>query len=148
MKTYLTIILFIFIAKTYAQNVEKSREDLAFVTSKNATFPVYRGCGKELEYEDLKTCTTKKIMDFVKVNTTIDIAERLFPTERSTQFQVNFVIDKKGKIKDIEVQAHKKEMAALVIYALKQLPKMKSPGSVNGEPVEVPFSFLMTLYFD
>lgn len=112
-----------------------------------ATYPVYRGCDKDLEYDALKKCTTEKIMDFVKVNTTIDAAEKLFPTERSTQFKAEFVIDKNGRIKDIKVKAHKREMAALVVYALKQLPKMKHPGTINGKAADVSFGFLMTIYF-
>lgn len=87
-------------------------------------------------------------MDFVKVNATIDEAEKLFPTDRSTEFQANFVIDEKGQIKDIQVKAYKREMAVLVIHVLKQLPKLKAPGTINGKPIEVPFGFLMTLYFD
>ncbi|HLT34487.1 MAG TPA: hypothetical protein VKZ98_11890 [Aquaticitalea sp.] len=118
------------------------------VDSNQKKYPVYRGCNENSDYETLKKCTTEKIMDFVKVNTTIDVAEKLFPTDRSTQFQANFVIDKKGKIKDIKVKAHKREMAALVIYALKQLPKMKSPGTLDGKPIDVPFGFLMTIYFN
>ncbi len=112
------------------------------------TFPVYRGCDNSLGFEDMKKCTTKQIMDFVKVSTIIDDADELFPTERSTEFQATFVIDKKGYIKDINVKAHKREMAILAIRALKQLPKLKSPGYINGKAVDVPFGFLMTLYFD
>lgn len=114
----------------------------------NKNFPAYRGCDETLGYEDMQDCTTKKIMDFVKVNSVIDEADKLFPTDRSTKFQASFIIDKKGYIKDINVKAHKREMAVLAIRALKQLPKMKAPGTINGKAVDVPFGFLMTLYFD
>lgn len=138
---YLSFIAIYFIFNlSFSQNI---LDDIG-----NKTFPRYRGCSEKLDYEALESCTTERIMDFVKVNTTIDEAERLFPTDRSTQFEANFVIDKKGQIKDIQVKAHKREMAALVIYALKQLPKMKAPGTLNGKPIDVPFKFLMTLYFD
>lgn len=115
---------------------------------KNKSFPAYRGCDDGLDYEAMKKCTTEKIIDFVKVNSIIDEADKLFPTERSTKFQTNFVIDKKGHIKDIEVKAHKREMAILATKAFKQLPKMKTSGTINGYPVDVPFGFMMTLYFD
>lgn len=118
------------------------------VAEEITSYPVYRGCDENSSYEVLKKCTSERIMDFIKVNTTIDIAEKLFPTDNSTQFQANFIIDKKGKIKDIEVKAHKREMAVLVIHAMKQLPKMKAPGTINGTPADVPFSFLMTFYFN
>jgi hypothetical protein len=87
-------------------------------------------------------------MDFVKVSTIIDDADELFPTERSTQFEASFTIDKKGKIKDIGAKAYKRELGVLVIRALQQLPKMKAPGTINGKPVDVPFEFSMILYFD
>ncbi len=112
------------------------------------SFPVYRGCDENSSYEFLRECTTERIKDFIKVNSILDEADKLFPTERSTQFQANFVIDRKGKIKDIKVNAQNREMAILVIYALKQLPKMKAPGTINGKPTDVPFKFLMTIYFD
>lgn len=124
-------------------NVEGKREGVS-----NKTFPAYRGCDDELGYEALKKCTTEKIMDFVKVNATLDEADKLFPTDRSTQFQANFVIDKKGNIKDIKVKAFKRDMAVLVIRVLKRLPKMKSSGTLNGTPADTAFGFLMTLYFD
>lgn len=114
----------------------------------NRTFPLYRGCNEKLEFEALRECTTERIMDFIKVSRTIDPADELFPTDRSTEFEATFVIDKKGKIKNINVKAYKREMAVLVIRALQQLPKMKAPGTINGNPVDVPFKFKMTLYFD
>ncbi|MGJ8591926.1 MAG: hypothetical protein ACSHXF_05235 [Aquaticitalea sp.] len=117
-------------------------------SNKNRTFPVYRSCNKNSKYEVMEKCTSDRIRDFIIVNTNLDEAEKLFPTERSTQIQVAFVIDKKGSIKDIEVKAHKREMAVLAIRTLKQLPKMKAPGTINGKSVDVPFQFFMTFYFD
>lgn len=114
----------------------------------NRTFPVYRSCNKNSKYEVLEKCTKERIRDFVLVNTNLDEAEKLFPTERSTQFKANFVIDKKGRIKDITVNAHKREMAMMAIQTLKLLPKMKLPGTINGKPVDVPFELLITIYFD
>ena len=122
------------------------KNDLA--VEENKTFPVCRGCNKDLDFEALKQCTTERIMDFIKVSTIIDDADELFPTERSTEFEASFTIDKNGRIKDIGAKAYKRELGVLVIRALQQLPKMKLPGTINGQPVDVPFKFKMTLYFD
>lgn len=111
-------------------------------------FPIHKRCAKTFSYEQQKACTTEKIMDFIKVSIDYELASDLFPTENSTQFQVSFIIDKKGEIKNIKAKAHKREMAAEAIRTLKRLPKLKAPGYKNGKPVDTPFSFLMTIYFD
>lgn len=114
----------------------------------NKSFPIYNGCNSDLGYELLKKCTTERIMDFVKLNINVAEVGRLFPLDNSTQFQANFVIDKKGEIKDIKVKAHKREMAALAIKTLKRLPKLKLPKAGKEKITDTPFEFLMTLYFD
>lgn len=114
----------------------------------NKKIPLYNGCNENLGYELLKQCTIEKIMDFVKLNIDMEAAGKLFPLDKSTQFQANFVIDKKGVIKDIKVKAHKRELAALAIRTLKRLPKMKLPKAGKEKLSDAPFEFLMTLYFD
>ena len=86
-------------------------------------------------------------MDFVKLNIDVGEAGRLFPLDKSTQFQANFIIDKKGEIKDIKVKAHDRDMAALAIKTLKRLPKLKLPKTGKDELSDTQFEFLMTLYF-
>ena len=114
----------------------------------NKSFPIYNGCNEDLGYELLKQCTIERIMDFVKLNIDVEEVGKLFPLENSTQFQANFVIDKRGEIKDIKVKAHKREMAALAIKTLKRLPKLKLPKAGKEKNSDAPFEFLMTLYFD
>lgn len=117
-------------------------------TVENSSFPMYNGCNEDLGYELLKQCTIERIMDFVKLNIDVEEVGKLFPLENSTQFQANFVIDKRGEIKDIQVKAHKREMAALAIKTLKRLPKLKLPKVGKEKLSDTPFEFLMTLYFD
>ncbi|MFD2822130.1 energy transducer TonB [Lacinutrix iliipiscaria] len=116
-------------------------------TIKIDKYPVYRGCNEELDFLGLKTCTTDKIKDFIKLSFDLELADRLFPLEKSTQFLVEFVIDKNGKVKDINAKAHKREIAAEAIKVVKRLPKFKKPGYSNGKPTDVPYSILMTIYF-
>lgn len=111
-------------------------------------FPLYNGCNEDLGYDLLKKCTIERIMDFVKLNIDVEEVGKMFPLEQSTQFQANFVIDRKGEIKDIKVKAHKREMAALAIKTLKRLPKLKLPKSGKEKLSDISFEFLMTLYFD
>ncbi|TYB78287.1 energy transducer TonB [Bizionia myxarmorum] len=114
---------------------------------KNAQYPSFRGCEDSVSFEDLKNCTINKIMDYVKVSVNYELADALFPLEKSTQFQVSFTINEKGKAEDISAKAHHKEMAAEAIRILKRMPKMKKPGFINGKPAKFPVEFLMTIYF-
>lgn len=118
-----------------------------FKSSKDIQYPTYRGCENSVNFEDLKNCTIEKIMDYVKVSINYELADKLFPLDKSTQFEVSFVINEKGKAEDISAKAHKREMAAEAIRVLKRMPKMKKPGIINGKPAKVQVKFLMTIYF-
>lgn len=113
----------------------------------NRQFPVYRGCDQALSYNAQKECTTQKIMDYIKVSINYELADKLFPLDKTTQFLVSFSINKKGKLENITSKAHKREMAAEAINVLKRMPKLKSPGFENGEPVKTDMEILMTIYF-
>ncbi|MBQ0788749.1 MAG: hypothetical protein KBT69_14720 [Oceanihabitans sp.] len=116
-------------------------------TNKIDSYPIYRSCSENLDYQGTKICTKEKIIDFIKLGFNYELADKLFPLDKSTQFLVEFTIDEKGKTKNITAKAHKKEIAAEAIKLVKRLPKMKKPGYLNGEPVPVPFRILMTIYF-
>ncbi|WP_055434949.1 energy transducer TonB [Lacinutrix algicola] len=111
------------------------------------SFPIHKRCDESLGLNSQRECTTQKIVDFIKMSVNMELADKLFPLEKSTKFQLDFIIDKKGKIKDITAKAHHKVMAAEAIRVAKRLPKLKAPGFKNGKPVEVPISVLMTIYF-
>ncbi|PNQ73944.1 hypothetical protein C1T31_06360 [Hanstruepera neustonica] len=113
----------------------------------NRQFPVYRGCDPALSYNTQKECTTQKIMDYIKVSINYELADKLFPLDKTTQFLVSFSINKKGKLENITAKAHKREMAAEAINVLKRMPKLKSPGYKNGKPVNTEMEILMTIYF-
>lgn len=116
-------------------------------TPTSMQFPTFRGCNNTVSFEDLKQCTTQKIMDYVKVSVNYELADTLFPTDKSTQFQVSFIINEKGKTEDISAKAHHRDMAAEAIRILKRMPKMKEPGYINGKAAKFPVEFLMTIYF-
>lgn len=75
------------------------------------------------------------------------MADRLFPTEQSTQFQLDFIINKKGKVEQVNAKANHKAVAIHVIRLAKQLPKFKALGLGKGKPTDTPFSLLMTVFF-
>lgn len=118
------------------------------VKFKEKTYPVYRGCDKDLSFEETKKCTTEKIINYIKVSFNYELADKAFPTAKETQFQVDFIINEKGRTEEINVKAHHKAVAVDVIQLIKRMPKFKTVGTSNGEPVKTPFSALMTVYLD
>jgi hypothetical protein len=124
-------------------NVEKKKS-----ITNSTKYPVYKGCNENASPEFIKKCTERKIINFIKMSVDMELASALFPQSNSTQFKVDFIITKKGKVKDVTAKAHHKKMAIEAINVVKRLPKLKSPGFIDGKPVDTPFSLLLTLYFD
>lgn len=116
-------------------------------TVTNATYPVFRGCDRNLSFEDTKKCTTEKIIDYIKVSFDYILADKVFPTEETTKFFVEFQINEKGKTEHINVKAHHKAVAIDVINLIKRMPKFKPAGTLNGKPSSTPFSATMTVHF-
>ena len=114
---------------------------------KTTTYPAHKRCAKIIDNELLKKCTQEKISDFIKLSVNYELADKLFPQDKSTQFKVFFTVDKKGNIKDITAKAHHREMAKEVIRVLKKLPKFKKPAMNNGTPADFKYSYLLTIYF-
>lgn len=110
-------------------------------------YPVFRGCDKESNNEALEECSRRKIMNFIKMSFDIEMASRVLPTEKSTQFLVEFTINKKGKIENVNAKANHKAIAIEAIKVAKRLPKFREPGLMKGIAIDTPFSLLMTLYF-
>lgn len=110
-------------------------------------FPIYRGCNENLDNESLKKCTSDKIRNFLKMSFDFELADKLFPQNKSTSFKVNFIIDKNGKVEKITAQANKREIAVEAINVMKHLPKFKKPGYLRGKPISTPFNVMMTIYF-
>lgn len=117
------------------------------VSNDKEIFPVHRGCEKEVTNLGMRKCSIKKIKDFIKLSFDYDIADRALPTEKSTQFKVDFVVDEKGKVKDVTAKANHKAIAIEAIKATKRLPKFKKPGYINDVVSEIPVSLTMIIHF-
>lgn len=111
-------------------------------------YPVYRGCDETSSNEELEACSKRKIRNFIKMSYDIQKASRALPTEKSTQFLLEFTISKNGKIENINAKANHKAIAIEAIKVAKRLPKFKAPGIWEGVAVDTPYSLLMTLYFN
>ena len=113
----------------------------------NFTYPIFRGCDKDMTNVELKKCSKGKIMDFIKMSFDLGIADVALPLEKSTQFQLDFIINTKGKVEQVNAKANHRAIAIEAIKAAKRLPKFKKPGTKDGKAVHTPFSLLMTIYF-
>lgn len=110
-------------------------------------YPVYRGCDKITNNSELEACSKRKITNFIKMSFDIEMASRALPLEKSTQFLLEFTINKKGKIENINAKANHKAIAIEAIKVAKRLPKFKEPGIWEGVAVDTPYKLLMTLDF-
>ncbi|WP_299890138.1 hypothetical protein [uncultured Lacinutrix sp.] len=128
-------------------NVVNSKTKLSTGSTKIDRFPTHKRCDDNLDSKTLRDCTTEKIVNFIKLGVDLELADKLFPHDKSTQFQVDFIINKKGKVQDVTAKAHKREMAAEAIKVTKRLPKFIEPGYFKGKPVNTPVSILITIYF-
>ena len=126
--------------------IESDRKDISKLRIPDV-YPVFRNCRKKITTFELEECTTRKVMNFIQMKFDGELANRLFPTQLSTNFKVEFIIDKNGGVDNITAKAHKKEIAKHVIAIVKSMPKFKEPGYTNDVPVDTPFSISMTIYF-
>lgn len=116
-------------------------------SNRHNNFPVFRGCREDLGNDLLKECTTEKIVNFIKVSFDTELASNLFPQKQSTKFKVEFVVNKKGKVEQVNAKANHREIAAEAIRVLKRIPKFKKPGYINEIAVDTPFSIMIIVYF-
>lgn len=121
----------------YSQEV-KSIEDI---------YPVYKGCSSKKTSREIKDCTSKKIRNFFKMSFDTELADRLFPQSKEASVHVEFVVNKKGEVENINAKANKREMAVEAIKVIRRMPKLKKPAYSNGKPIDIHLSFLMTIYF-
>ena len=152
MKYSILFVSLLFGLSLYSQETDSTDFKKDSLSTKNEAildrYPVFRGCSETLSNAELEQCSKKKIMNFIKMSYDLELASYAMPTARSTKFLVEFEIDKKGKIKNVNAKAQHKAIAIEAIKVVKRLPKFKKPGSKNGVPVSTPFSLLMTIYFN
>lgn len=105
--------------------------------------PVYPGCSGE-NYEELKRCTTRKILEYIGSNFNNDVASETNLTGRQ-QIIAKFEIDSNGKVGKIEAKHQNPILKNEVIRVLESLPQMEAGEQENGEKVNVPFEIPVVL---
>ena len=105
--------------------------------------PVYPGC-EDLEGENLKDCTVKKISNHVNTNFNTSLGKEL-GLEGESRIVVQFKINNQGKITNVrsrslanEAEA-RKSLEKEANRVVSSLPQMK-PGEFKGKEVDVMYS--------
>ncbi|GGI56641.1 hypothetical protein [Winogradskyella haliclonae] len=128
-------------------SITKNEADAFPILAKSIKFPVYKGCHKIEDDEEAKKCSIKKIKDFISLSFDYDIADKALPKEKSTQFELNFKVNKRGKVEGVTAKANHKAIAIEAIRTAKRIPKFKSSGMLNGSPIDTPMTITMIIYF-
>jgi protein TonB len=106
------------------------------------TVPVYPGCKIKASNSENRKCMSSAISEFVVRKFDTDIAKYLGLSGRQ-RISVIFKIDKKGYVKDIRIRAPHPRLEKEAFRVINMLPRM-TPGTVNGQPVIVPYSLPIT----
>ncbi|NPA43156.1 MAG: energy transducer TonB [Chlorobi bacterium] len=118
---------------------EEEEEDVEVAFDFIEQPPIYPGCEKYAhDKEKLKDCMSKKIQKFINRKFDTSIAEDLGATGVIV-IQVQFVVDKDGRVKDIRARSRYKELELEAKRVISQLPRMK-PGEQRGRPTKVRYN--------
>jgi len=114
---------------------EEVIEDVPFMVIEKV--PVYPGC--KGNNDELRKCLEKKIQEHVSTNFNANLSQDLGLETGKKRIFVMFVIDRAGKITNIQSRAPHKRLQKEAERVIKLLPKMK-PGLQRGRAVGVKYS--------
>jgi protein TonB len=118
-----------------AEVEEEIVEDVPFFIIEQV--PVFPGCSGNKE--ELRKCMEQKVQEFVTKNFDVELAQDLGLESGTKRIFVSFVIDKNGKVTDIQSRAPHKSLQTEAERVIHSLPHMK-PGEQRGKPVRVKYS--------
>ena len=106
------------------------------------TVPVYPGCNKKASNFKKRKCMSSAISEFVVRKFDTDIAKDLGLSGKQ-RIAVIFKIDKNGNAVGVRSRASHPRLEKEAARVINMLPRM-IPGTVNGQPVIVPYSLPIT----
>lgn len=127
--------------------INKLNEDLEdpqeFKTGNKLIFPRYKGC----EYDNLrlsKKCMEIAFQKILQKKMNLNKAIKGLGNEGAVWNYIRFNIDKKGKIVDVKIFAHTKNLEKQMSKAFTKVEDCQ-PATVNDKPISVPFVLPMKL---
>ncbi|CAL2108126.1 Protein TonB [Tenacibaculum sp. 190524A02b] len=104
--------------------------------------PVFRGCEGLNEVEGRK-CLERKIKKHVQRYFDADLAQDLGMRAGKYRISTQFIIDKGGQVKGLQIRAPHKKLEKEVKKVVTKLPKF-TPGKQNNRPVKVKYTLPIT----
>jgi len=118
---------------------EEEEEDVEVAFAFIEQPPIYPGCEKyKNDKEKLRSCMSKKIGKFIERKFDKSIAEDLGATGVIV-INVQFIVDKNGKVTDIQARSKYKELELEAKRVISMLPQMQ-PGQQRGKPTKVRYN--------
>ena len=137
------ILILIFSTSVFSQNEDTNFNDVPFKVIEQV--PVYPGCKGE-DNETLKKCMSEKISKHISKKFNVKIAKKLNLKSDLYRINVQFKIDKKGKVVNVRARADYPELEKEAVRVVESLPKMK-PGKHEGKNVGVLYSLPINFRF-
>ena len=100
--------------------------------------PVFPGC-ENLSVQLQKECLQKEIQIHIAKNINSTIPSKLGLKSEKTRIIVQFIIDKKGKIKEIKARGEHRKLEKEAIRVVKSMPNW-IPGENQGRKVAVMYT--------
>ncbi len=116
---------------------EEVIEDVPFSIIEDV--PVYPGCEKEKGRQAKAACFGKRVSKHVNRKFNTDLASDLGMSAGVKRIFVQFRINEKGEISDVQVRAPHPRLAQEAERVVKTLPKM-TPGKQRGRPVGMKYA--------
>jgi len=118
---------------------EEEEEDVEVAFAFIEQPPIYPGCEKyKNDKEKLRSCMSKKIGKFIDRKFDKSIAEDLGASGVIVIF-VQFVVDKDGRVTNIQARSKYKELEMEAKRVISMLPRMQ-PGQQRGKPTKVRYN--------
>lgn len=123
-------------------NDEEAPETVPYILIENA--PVFKGC-EGLSEKENKRCFDKKMKRFVNRNFDVELANKVGLNSGNHRILSQFIIDEKGNIIDIKINAPHIKLKKETQHLIEKLPQF-TPGKQRNKPVKVKYALPITFH--
>lgn len=106
--------------------------------------PIFAACKNVNSNSEAKKCFSKQVQLHFSRKFDLSLANRLGLMKGKKRIYINFIINKMGKIADVEVKAPHSEIKKEVVRVMRLLPESK-PGTQRGKAVNFKFAIPFTI---
>lgn len=121
--------------KSNKVNTSSKSIDIPFVSQA----PIHPDCQGITDQKELMDCFNAQIQRLVQRKFDVGVTNDIYSATGVHSIGLRFVVDKNGKVTNIEASAKHDILAKEAVRVLKKLPRFE-PGSHNGQPVNVRYT--------